>query len=76
MGDGSHVLNHNDFQTCGLQSPDGGLTSLAGALDVDLNGLQAVLLSSVGSGLGCGLSCEGSGLTGTTEAQTAGEMPR
>ena len=75
MRNGSHVLDHHDFQTSGLQGADSGLTTLTGALNIDLNGLQAVLLSSSGSGLGCGLSCEGSGLTGTTEAQTTGGSP-
>ena len=55
MRNGSHVLDHHDFQTSGLQGADSGLTTLTGALNIDLNGLQAVLLSSSGSGLGCGL---------------------
>ena len=33
MGDGRDVLDHGDFQTRGLQGADGGLTTLARALD-------------------------------------------
>ena len=40
MRNGGDVLNHYDFQTCSLQSPDGSLTSLTGALNKDLDGLQ------------------------------------
>ena len=41
MRNGSHVLNHNDFQAGSLQGADRSLASLAGALNIDLNGLQA-----------------------------------
>ena len=40
MSNGSHVLDHNDFQACGLESTDSSLTSLAGALNIDLDRLQ------------------------------------
>ena len=72
MRNGSHVLDHNDFQAGGLQGADRSLTSLAGALHIDLNGLQAMLHRSLGSSLSRGLGSEGSGLLGTTEAQSAG----
>ena len=75
MRNGGDVLDHNNFQASGLEGADSSLTTLTGALDVDLNGLQAIFLSSVCSGLSCSLSCEGSRLTGTTEAQTAGGSP-
>ena len=47
MRNGGDVLDHYDFQTSGLQRTDGCFTSLAGALNIDLNGLQAILLGSV-----------------------------
>ena len=71
MGNGGHVLDEGDFQAHGLQGADGGLTTGAGALDVHLHGLQPVLHGGLCSRLGGGLSGEGSGFTGTTEAQAA-----
>ena len=75
MRNGGDVLNHNNFQASGLEGADSGLTTLTGALDVDLNGLQAVLLGSIGGSLSSALCGKGSGLTGATEAQTAGGSP-
>ena len=47
MRNGSDVLDHNNFQTSGLQCPDSSLTSLTGALNIDLNGLQTAGLEVV-----------------------------
>ena len=64
------------IDACGLQSTDSSFTSLAGALDVNFDGLQvAVFDRSLSSGLSSSLSGEGGGLTGTTEAQTTGGSP-
>ena len=77
MRNGSHVLDHNDFQASGLQSADCSFTTLTGALNVNLNGLQAAVVDScLSSGLSSSLSSEGGGLTGATEAQAAGGSPR
>ena len=59
MRNGSHVLDHNDFQASGLEGADSGLTALTGALDIDLNGLQAILLGSIGGSLSSALCSEG-----------------
>ena len=76
MRNGSHVLDHDDFQASGLQSADSSFTTLTGALNINLNGLQAAVVDrSLGSGLSSSLCGKGSGLTGTTEAQTAGGSP-
>ena len=75
MGDGSHVLDEGDFQTGGLKRTDSGLTASAGALDVDLNGLHAMLDSDLGSSLGCRLSCKRSALAAAAEVQGAGGAP-
>ena len=76
MRNGSHVLDHNDFQTCGLESADSSLTSLAGALHLDLDALQAASIDGcLGGSLGCHLGSVGSGLSGTAEAQTTGGSP-
>ena len=76
MGDGGHVFDHRDFQSGGLQGTDCGFTAGTGALNVNLNGLQAMLHSGLGSGLSSRLSSEGSGLAGTAEAQLTGRSPR
>ena len=76
MRNGSHVLDHNNFQACGLQSADSSFTSLTGSLDINFNGLQAAGVDGcLGSGLSSSLGGKGSGLTGTTETQTAGGSP-
>ena len=75
MRNGGDVLDHVDLEASGLQSADSGFTALAGALDVHFDGLQAMLHSSLGSRLGSHLSGEGSGLSGTAEAQTTGGSP-
>lgn len=75
MGDGRDVLDHGHFQTHGLQGADGGLTTLARALDENLNGLQAMLHGGLGGGLGGALCGEGGGLLAAAEAQAAGGSP-
>ena len=58
MGDGGDVFDHRHFQAHRLQGADRGLTALAGALDKDLNSLQAMLHSGAGGGLRRGLSVD------------------
>ena len=47
MGNGGDVLDGYNFQTCGLESTDCSLTSLAGALHEDFNSLQTAGLEVV-----------------------------
>ena len=75
MGDGRDVLDHGHFQAHGLQRPDRGLTALAGALDEDLDGLQAMLHSGAGGRLSRGLCREGGGLLAAAETEAAGGSP-
>ena len=76
MRDGGNVFDHGDLETCGLQSADSRLTTLTGTLDKDLNALHAVLHRSLSGCLCSALSSEGSGLTGTAEAELACGRPR
>ena len=66
MGNGGDVLDHNDFQTRGLQGPDTGLTSLAGTLPVALNGLQSLLPRRLVSALRLAPRVTGSVFTSAT----------
>ena len=75
MGDRRHVLDHVDLQAGSLQGTDGGLTSGARALDVDLDGLQAVLHSGLRGGLRSGLRGERRGLLAAAETESAGGSP-
>ena len=75
VGDGGDVLDHRHLQAHGLQCADGSLTALAGALDKDLHGLQAMLHSGLGSRLSGTLGSEGGRLLAATEAQTTGGGP-
>lgn len=75
MGDGSHVLDQGDFQAGSLQRTNSGLTASAGALDVDLNGLHAMLDGGLGSDLSSALRSVRSALTGATEVQRTSAAP-
>ena len=75
MRDGGDVLDHRDFETGGLQRADSGFTTRAGALDEDLDGLQAMLHGCLCGSLGRGLRGEGGGLFAATEAETARGRP-
>ena len=75
MGDGSHVLDQGDFQAGSLQRTNSGLTASAGALDVDLNGLHAMLDSNLSCGLSSRLGCKRSALAAAAEVQGAGGAP-
>ena len=67
MGDGGHVFDQGDLKPCGLQRADGGFSSLAGALNENLNGLHAVLHSELRGGFGSSLRGKRRALSGTAE---------
>ena len=71
----SNILDHVNFQTSCLQCADCSLTAGARALNINFNCLQAMLHSSLGSSLSCGLSSKRSALSGTAEAQTTSAGP-
>ena len=71
MRDGGNVLDHSYLEAHGLQSADGGLSSGAGALYEDLNGLQAMLHSGLSGGLGGSLSGTGDIMTSVICAAAA-----
>ena len=75
MRNGCNVFDHVDFQTRGLQAADGGLTPGTGALDIDLDSLEAKLHGGLCGGLSSHLSGKGRGLLASTEAQAAGAGP-
>ena len=62
MGDGRDVLDHGDLEAGGLQGADGRFAPGAGALDIDLDSLEAILLGMGGGGLGGRLRGERRGL--------------
>ena len=75
MGNRGNVFDHGNLKTCGLQRADSRLTTLAGALDKDLNALHAMLHRSLGGCLSSALCGEGSGLTGAAETEFARGRP-
>ena len=75
VGDGGHVTDHGDLQAGCLQGADGALTAGTGALNVDLNGLHAMLDGGLGSDLSSALRSVRSALTGATEVQRTSAAP-
>ena len=73
--DGRDVLDHGDLQAHSLQGADGSFTTLAGALDKDLDGLETMLHSGGSSRLSGALRGEGSGLLAAAETETTGGSP-
>src|SRR6266542_6176147 len=70
------VLDPDDLQAGRGERPDGGLAARAGALDEDVDLLQAVLLGPAGGGLGGELRGERGGLPRALEPHVAGARPR
>ena len=75
VGDGGHVTDHGDLQAGCLQGADSALTAGTGALNVDLNGLHAMLDGGLGSDLSSALRSVRSALTGATEVQRTSAAP-
>ena len=75
MGDGRNVLDHGDLKAGGLQGADGGLAPGAGALDVDVYGLEAILLGMGGGGLRGRLGGKRRGLLAAAETKSARGSP-
>src|SRR3954452_1222956 len=76
VGLGSDVAHARDLEAGGLEGADRGLPAGAGALDEDLDLLQAVLDALARGGVGRDLRGEGGGLAGALEAGAAGGLPR
>ena len=55
MRNGGDVLDGYNFQTCGLESTDSSLTSLTGALNIDLDGLQTAAETAAKAAMEYGL---------------------
>src|SRR4051812_4765319 len=70
------VAHAGDLEPRGLQGADGGLATRAGALDEDLDLLEALLDPLAGGGVGGDLRGEGRRLARALEAGAAGGPPR
>jgi len=73
---GSNVLDHLNGKACRRKCADRGFSSGPRTLDIDLNGLHAVVNSELCCGFRCALSRKGSGLSRTLETEFAGGSPR
>lgn len=73
MRDGRDVLNHRDLQADSLQGADRSFTTLAGALNKDLDRLETMLHRSGSSRFSGALSGERSGLLAAAEAEAPEE---
>ena len=73
--DGRDVLDHRDLQADSLQGADRSFTTLAGALNKDLDRLETMLHRSGSSRFSGALSGERSGLLAAAEAEAAGGSP-
>src|SRR4051812_3965575 len=70
------VAHAGDLEPRGLQGADGGLATRAGALDEDLDLLEALLDPLAGGGVGGDLGGKGRRLARALEAGAAGGLPR
>src|SRR3954452_12965246 len=76
VGLGRDVLDARDLEAGGLEGADGRLAPGTGALDGDLDFLQALLHALAGGGVGGDLRGERSRLARALEASAAGRLPR
>ena len=71
-----YIFNPSDLKSCNLKRADCCFSALTGTLDKYFYSLKTVLHCCLSCGFCCHLSCERSGLTGTSVTEFARGSPR
>ncbi len=76
MGDRGHIFNHIDLESSSLQGTDCSLSAGTGTLNINLDRLETMLHSGLGSGFSRRLCGKWGGFTGTAESKFTCAGPR